>query len=72
MHPLADYPIAELKLVYRLLHAQIQTHLELMDSQLLEDLQHYLQQQAREDGVDVSLHAQWSSWLNDGARLKGL
>ena len=72
MPNLTDYPLAELKLIYRLLHQQIQQHMELMDSQLLADLQQHLQQQASQDGVDVSLHAQWSAWLNDGPMLKGL
>ncbi len=72
MKPLSDYPLPELKLIYRLLHQQIRQHIELMDSQLLDDLQNHLQQLARRDGVDVSLHAQWSAWLNDGPLLKGL
>ena len=37
-----------------------------MDSELLQDLQTFLQSQAREAGVDVSVHAQWAAWLNDG------
>jgi hypothetical protein len=72
MKSLAEYPVAELKLIYRLLQQQIQQHTELMDSQLLEDLQQHLQLQAGQDGVDVSHHAQWSAWLNDGPLLKGL
>jgi len=72
MKSLSEYPVTELKLVYRLLQQQIQQHIELMDSQLLEDLQQYLQRQAGQDGVDVSHHAQWSAWLNDAPLLKGL
>ena len=64
MQRLDEYPLAELKLVYRLLHRQLSEQLELMDSRLLDDLQSYLQQQARETGVDVSLHAEWAAWLN--------
>jgi hypothetical protein len=64
MQRLDEYPLAELKLVYRLLHSQLPEQLELMDSRLLDDLQSYLQQQARESGVDVSLHADWAAWLN--------
>lgn len=59
-----DYPLAELKGIYRALHAQLPQHPELMDSDLLQDLQHLLQQKARADGVDVSLHAEWASWLH--------
>ena len=65
MKPLDDYPLPELKLVYRLLHSQLPEQLVLMDSQLLHDLQIYLQQQARQAGVDVSLHAEWAAWLNN-------
>ena len=72
MKNLQDYPLHELKLCYRILHSQIQQHLELMDAALLDDLQRFLQQQARADGVDVSLHAQWSAWLNDGTPLQSL
>jgi len=72
MRPLADYPIDDLKSIYRVLHAQLPEHVELMDSELLHDLQRILQSRAREDGVDVSLHAQWAAWLNGGAALRGV
>jgi hypothetical protein len=65
MKSLDDYPLPELKLVYRLLHSQLPEQLALMDSQLLHDLQTYLQQQARQAGVDVSLHGEWAAWLNN-------
>ena len=72
MKVLSDYALDDLKLVYQYLHSQLPANPQLMDSELLHDLQTYLQQQAREEGVDVSLHAQWASWLNDGALIKGL
>lgn len=72
MKTFAEYNLADLKLIYQMLHEQLPLHPELMDSDLLHDLQVFLQQQARHDGVDVSLHAQWASWLNNGAVLKGL
>jgi hypothetical protein len=37
----------------------------LMDSQMLHDMQTYLQQQASKDGIDVSLHGEWAAWLNN-------
>lgn len=58
-----DYPLDELKGIYRVLHGQLPQHPELMDSDLLQDLQRLLQQKARAAGVDVSLHAQWAAWL---------
>jgi len=64
MPELSNYSLPELKLVYQILHGQISTAPALMDTQILEDLQRYLQQQASTDGVDVSLHAEWSAWLN--------
>ncbi len=64
MRSLPDYPLAELKLIYQLLHRQLPDTPELMDSQLLQDLQHYLQQQATQEGIDVSHHGQWAAWLN--------
>lgn len=65
MTPLDGYPLDELKLVYRLLHSQLPEHMALMDSQMLHDLQTYLQQQASIDGIDVSLHGEWAAWLNN-------
>ena len=72
MKLLSDYALDDLKSVYQYLHSQLPANPQLMDSELLHDLQTFLQQQARQEGVDVSLHAQWASWLNDGTLLKGL
>ena len=66
MKTLDQYPLDELKLIYRLLHEQLTRHMALMDSELLQDLQGLLQTRARADGVDVSLHADWSAWLAAG------
>ncbi len=65
MKSLDEYALGELKLIYRLLHNQLPEQLALMDSQLLHDLQAYLQQQARAAGVDVSHHAEWAAWLDN-------
>ncbi len=70
MKALSDYALCDLKLIYQMLHGRLPTDPMLMDSDLLQDLQTYLQQQARGDGIDVSLHAQWSGWLNDGSSVK--
>lgn len=72
MKPLSDYALEDLKRIYQYLHAELPTNPQLMDSELLHDLQTFLQQQAQKQGIDVSLHAQWASWLNDGTMLKGL
>lgn len=64
MYALDDYPLDDLKSIYRILHAQLPEHMELMDSEFLQDLQTHLQVRARAEGVDVSLHAQWSTWIN--------
>ena len=66
MKSLDQYPPSELKHIYRTLHARLQEDFELMDSELLHDLQGWLQDRAGEEGVDVSIHAEWASWLNDG------
>jgi len=66
MKTLEHYKLRDLKRIYRTLHGQLQQDFELMDSELLQDLQTCLQAQAKADGVDVSLHAQWAAWLNDG------
>jgi len=63
MPRLDAYDLAELKIVYRCLHACLPEQPTLMDSQLLQDLQQYLQRQATDDGVDVSTHGEWARWL---------
>lgn len=72
MKPLSEYAISDLKLVYQMLHERLPHDPMLMDSELLQDLQTYLQQQARNEGIDVSMHAQWAGWLNNGIHLKGI
>ena len=66
MKPIDEYELTDLKRIYRTLHGQLQQDFELMDSGLLQDLQTWLQSKAGDDGVDVSVHAQWLAWLNDG------
>jgi hypothetical protein len=39
---------------------------------LLHDLQAYLQAAAKQAGVDVTVHAQWASWLAGGPQLRGV
>ncbi len=63
MKNLGDYPLSELKQLYAFLHSQVMEQPFLMDSELLNDLQALLQQRATQDGVDVSLHAEWAAWL---------
>jgi hypothetical protein len=72
MKVINQYPLTELKLIYRILHTQLPANPELMDSELLQDLQTYLQTKAREEGVDVSLHAQWAAWLNDEPQIQSV
>ena len=62
---ITDYPASELKLIYQILHSQIQDNFELMDSAFLQDLQLHLQSMASKEGVDVTLHSEWSAWLNN-------
>ena len=51
------------KLVYRVLHAHLQEHPELLDSELFAELQRALQAAASRDGIDVTDHGAWSAWL---------
>jgi len=66
MKSLDSYALTDLKRIYRTLHSHLQEDFELMDSELLLDLQTWLQVKAGDEGVDVSIHAQWAAWLNDG------
>ena len=63
MKTLDTYPLSELKLIYSILHSQVLEQPDLMDSDLLQDLQSFLQSQATRDNVDVSDHGQWDAWL---------
>lgn len=66
MHKTLDqYPRAERKRIYRILHAQLAHDPDLMDSDLLHDLQRLLQREARADGVDASAHSAWAAWLQE-------
>ena len=58
-----EWAVAELKLIYRVLHSQLLQHHELVDSTFFHQLQTHLQSQARADGVDLADHAQWDAWL---------
>ncbi len=61
MKTLNDYSLTELKLIYNILHANVQNHFELMDSELMSDLQKHLQTMAAQKGIDVTHHAQWKA-----------
>lgn len=63
MQRFSTFEITELKLVYRILHQNLMSHMELMDGEFLEVLQRWLQYRAVEDGVDLTDHAQWDGWL---------
>jgi len=64
MKSLYEYSLEEIRLIYQLLHSQVLDSPALMDSDLLADIQSYLQQQATRDGVDISTHSEWSAWLD--------
>jgi hypothetical protein len=63
MNALDEYELADLKLVYRVLHAHLMEHSELMDSEFFQELQGHLQGRARAQGVELADHAQWDAWL---------
>jgi hypothetical protein len=67
MQRFSTFEIDELKLVYRVLHQNLMGHMELMDAEFLDSLQSWLQYRATQDGVDVSVHAQWEAWLKGQA-----
>ena len=64
MQNLSEYPLPELKLIYSLLHSQVLEQPALMDSNILQDLQSFLQSKAAQDNIDVSAHAEWAAWLS--------
>ena len=62
-----QYPLDELKLVYRVLHSRLAAHLDLLDARFFADLQTYLHRRAQADGVDVTDHGAWDAWLGNEA-----
>lgn len=60
-----QYPLLELKLIYRVLHRSLSEHTELLDSCFFEDLQRQLQRRAQADGVDIGDHGAWDAWLGN-------
>ena len=62
---MSEYPLAERKLVYRVLHRHLTEHPELMDSTFLDDLQRDLQVAARAEGVEIADHGAWDVWLGN-------
>lgn len=63
MKQLASYETDDLKLIYRVLHANLLENLQLMDSEFFTELQSFLQTLATLEGVDVSDHGAWDAWL---------
>jgi hypothetical protein len=61
-----SYATHDLKLIYRVLHAHLLEHAELMDSDFFTALQGHLQTLARKDGVELGDHSQWEAWLAKG------
>jgi hypothetical protein len=57
------HDLAELRLVYRVLHEGLARHPDLMDTEFLVSLQNHLHERAKADGVDVSDHGAWDRWL---------
>jgi hypothetical protein len=64
---MTNYPLSERKLVFRVLHEHLTEHPELMDARFLDDLQRDLQAAAAAEGVDVTDHRAWDTWLGNKA-----
>ncbi|MCA9601886.1 MAG: hypothetical protein R3A78_08480 [Polyangiales bacterium] len=67
VHLVAD--VADLKVLYRVLHLHLVDHPELLDVELFSEIQSRLQRAARLEGVDVTDHSAWDTWLSGGALL---
>lgn len=61
------FPLAERKLVYRVLHKNLTAFPDLMDCSFLDELQANLQKEAAADGVDATDHEAWDAWLGNEA-----
>ena len=58
------FALDDLKLVYRALHLQLLKQTDLLDCEFFSELQVFLQDQAKADGVDVGDHGRWDAWLH--------
>lgn len=65
MQRFSAFDLSELRLTYRVLHAHLMEHSELMDTAFFEELQRWLQYRAGQDGVDVGDHQAWDRWLGN-------
>ncbi len=65
---LDQHDLADLRLIYRVLHAHLMEHAELMDSDFFHALQTFLQSRAKTVGVDLTNHAEWAHWLDTGTK----
>ncbi|MFQ5491347.1 MAG: hypothetical protein ACE5GE_11555 [Phycisphaerae bacterium] len=61
----AAHSVDELRLIYRVLHRHLAAHPELMDTHFLIELQNFLHDQARLEGVDTADHGAWDAWLGN-------
>lgn len=59
------HSVDELRLIYHILHRHLAKHPELMDTHFLIELQTFLHDQARADGVDTADHGAWDAWLRN-------
>lgn len=59
----AAHSRADLKVIYRALHASLSRFPELMDTDFVLELQDYLHEQAVKEGVDPTHHSEWDAWL---------
>ena len=60
-----EAPVDEMKLIYRVLHANLAQNIELMDSAFLHSLQTALQELAGREGIDATDHGAWDAWLGN-------
>lgn len=59
------HDVEDLKLIYRVLHAHLAEHPDLMDTHFLIELQGFLHARARDEGVDTTHHGAWDAWLGN-------
>jgi hypothetical protein len=64
----AALELDDLKLVYRVLHQNLKETPELLDCSFLDELQDFLHERAREEGIDGSDHGQWDAFLSGTSR----
>ncbi|MCG8419675.1 MAG: hypothetical protein MJE77_17215 [Proteobacteria bacterium] len=59
----AEAKLNDMKLIYRVLQENMTKFPDLMECDFFDELQHFLQERAKAEGVGIADEGVWDSWL---------